>query len=209
MKKMVKRNSRTLIGSLGLAVLLLAGFSLAGNITVSQARTSISGFLGLVNGTGNIKAESQVNIAPEVPSNDAAFVPGNLAVVVAAASANNTTASVIELDPSTPASNPVQTIAVPGDGTDPIRISGSATSTGYASRTADGSRITFMGANSSVTGSNANTLNPRAVVAFTADGNFSIATTYTGNSGNQTRAATSLNNMDWFIADQGLSLIHI
>src|SRR5262249_50839847 len=34
-------------------------------------------------------------------------------------------------------------------------------------------------------------------------GSISIATTYTGTSGNQTRSATSLNNSTWFIADQG------
>lgn len=134
----------------------------------------------------------------------AAFTAGNIAAVVAAsASANNTTASVIELLPSTTQTTPVQTIAIDGTGTNAIRVSGSATSTLYASRSNDGSIFTFTGHNNTNTSSNANTLNPRAVVAVTAAGTYSLATTYTGGSGNQTRAATTLDNSTWYIADQG------
>jgi uncharacterized repeat protein (TIGR01451 family) len=135
----------------------------------------------------------------------APFTAGNLAVLQAAASANNTTAAVVEVSPasSTPAT-PVQTISV--DGTtapNAIRISGSATSTGYLATSADGSLLAFTGHNSTSTGVNANTLTARGVVTFNAAGTFSLATTYTGSSGNQTRCATSLNNSTWFVADQG------
>lgn len=131
------------------------------------------------------------------------FGAGNLVVLRADASANNTTATVVELQSSINNVTPVATFAVPGTGTDAIRISGSATSTGYVARTDDRSLLTFNGHNNTNTGSNANTLNPRAVVSVATNGAINIATTYTGASGNQTRGSTSLNNTNWFIADQG------
>src|SRR5215213_8494881 len=69
----------------------------------------------------------------------AAFTPGNLAVVLTAPSfvANNTIASVIELNPTLANQTPSNIIAIPGTGANAIRISGSATSTGYVSRTND------------------------------------------------------------------------
>ncbi len=130
------------------------------------------------------------------------FTAGNLAIVQADASATNTTASVIELNKTTAAQTPSNTIAIVGTGTNAMRFSGSATSTLYAGRSADGSLLTFMGANSTNTSSNVNTLNPRAVVAVNAAGSYSLATTYTGTSGQQTRSATSLDNTNWYIADQ-------
>lgn len=136
---------------------------------------------------------------------NAAFTSGNLAVLQATASANNTTASIVELSPTTPASNPVQTIAIPDGATNPngLRFSGSATSTGYLATTNNGSLITFNGANSATTTSNVNTLNPRGVGSFNGAGAYILQTTYTGASGDQTRGSTSLNNTNWFIADQG------
>ena len=134
----------------------------------------------------------------------AAFTAGDLAVIVAAsASANNTTASVVELSTTTANQTAIQTISIPGTGSNAIRVSGSATSTLYALHTSDGSLFTLMGANSTNTSSNANTLNPRAVVTINNPGTVSIATTYTGGSGNQTRSATSLDDSSWYIADQG------
>ena len=59
------------------------------------------------------------------------------------------------------------------------------------------------GANNTSTSANVNTLNPRAVGTFSSVGIFNLATTYTGTSGNQTRAASSLDNATWFIGDQG------
>lgn len=90
------------------------------------------------------------------------FTAGNLAIVQADSSANNTTASVIELNKTTAAQTPSNTIAIGGTGTNAMRFSTSATSTLYAGRSADGSLLTFMGANSTNTSSNVNTLNPRA-----------------------------------------------
>jgi hypothetical protein len=137
-------------------------------------------------------------------ANAAAFTAGNLTAVQAAASASNTTVSVIELNPALSLqTSGVQSIAVSGTGASAIRVSASATSTLYVATTNDGTLMTFTGANSTDTASNVNTLNPRAVVTFDAAGTFAIATTYTGTSGNQTRGANSLNNSTWYIGDQG------
>ena len=131
------------------------------------------------------------------------FNSNNLAILVAAASANNTTVSVVEIDKTTANQSAIYTISIPSTGTNAIRVSGSATSTLYAANSADGTLFAFTGHNSTNTSSNANTLNPRAVVTVNNSGTIAIATTYTGTSGNQTRGATTLNNTDWFIGDQG------
>ncbi|WP_170267079.1 lamin tail domain-containing protein [Brevifollis gellanilyticus] len=132
-----------------------------------------------------------------------AFTAGNIAVLQADASANNTTASVIELHPSNAAQTPSNTITILGTGASALRFSGSATSTGYVANSADGSRLVFTGANNTDTSANVNTLNPRGVGVLDPAGAFTLPATYTGTSGNQTRCATSLNNTAWWIADQG------
>jgi hypothetical protein len=131
------------------------------------------------------------------------FDEDNLVLIVAAASASNTTASVVEINKINIGQSAIQTIAIPGIGSNAIRVSGSATSTLYASNSNDGSLFCFTGLNSTNTGSNANSLNPRAVVTLNNAGDVTLQTTYTGTSGNQTRGATSINNEDWFIGDQG------
>lgn len=131
------------------------------------------------------------------------FNSNNLAILVAAGSVNNTTVSVVEINKTTANQTAIQTISIPGSGDDAIRVSGSATSTLYAANSADGTLFCFTGHNSTNTGVNANTLNPRAVVTINNSGTVTLATTYTGGSGNQTRCATTLNNVNFFIADQG------
>lgn len=133
----------------------------------------------------------------------AQFSNDNLAILVAAASANNTTVSVVEINKVDEGQTAIQTIGIPGTGDDAIRVSGSATSTLYAANSADGSLFCFTGHKSDATGVNANTILPRAVVTINNAGDIGIATTYTGASGNQTRCATTLNNTDFYIADQG------
>ncbi|MES2596278.1 MAG: lamin tail domain-containing protein [Verrucomicrobiota bacterium] len=132
-----------------------------------------------------------------------AFAAGNIAVLQADASASNTTASIVELHPSNAAQTPTNVIAIGGTGASALRFSGSATSTGYMANSADGTRLTFTGVNNTNTSSNVNTLNPRAVGVLDPAGAFTLPTTYTGGSGDQTRCATSLNNTAWWIADQG------
>jgi 2',3'-cyclic-nucleotide 2'-phosphodiesterase (5'-nucleotidase family) len=133
----------------------------------------------------------------------APFTAGNIAVFQADASANNTTAAIVELDTAIAAQMPSNSIVIDGTGANAMRFSGSATSTGYLATTNDGSLLTFVGANNTTTGSNVNTLNPRGVGVLNPAGTFSLPTTYTGTSGNQTRSATSLDNSTWWIADQG------
>jgi uncharacterized repeat protein (TIGR01451 family) len=133
----------------------------------------------------------------------APFTPGNLAVLQMDETDNNSPGTVVELNTTTAGQTPSNTVSIPGAGASAIRFSASATSTGYVANSNDGTLLCFTGANSTDTSANVNTLNPRAVVALNGAGSFSIATTYTGTSGNQTRGATSLNNATWFIGDQG------
>ena len=139
--------------------------------------------------------------APSVKA--ANFTSGNLAVIVAAsATANNTTASVIELSSSTASqSSPVQTISIDGNS---YRVSGSATSTLYLANSADGSLIalTAQKGASTTSGSNANTLTSRGVVTINNAATVANPASWTGTSGQQTRGASSLNNTTWFIGDQ-------
>ncbi len=132
------------------------------------------------------------------------FTPGNLVALQAAASAANTTASILELSPATAAqASAINTVAISGSGANALRISGSATSTGYLANSDDGTLLSFVGVNNVNSSANVNTLNPRGVGALDNAGNFSLAMTYTGSSGNQTRGATSLNNSGWYVSDQG------
>src|SRR5262245_61512925 len=95
----------------------------------------------------------------------AAFTPGDLLVLQTDPSAvtSNTTFSIVELDPSTAAQTPSNTIAIDGTGANALRISGSATSTGYLATTDDGSLLTFNAVNTTDTTSNVNSQNPRGV----------------------------------------------
>ncbi len=131
------------------------------------------------------------------------FNSSSIAVLVAAASASNTTVSVVELDKVTAGQSPIQTISIPGTGANAIRVSGSASSTLYAGNSNDQTLFCFTGVNNTNTSSNANTLNPRAVVTLNSSGTISLNTTYTGSSGNQTRGAATVDNTNWYIGDQG------
>ncbi len=140
-----------------------------------------------------------------LPKLQAQFTAGNLTVFRAeSASANNTAFSIIELSPSAAQASPVSTIAVNGTaGASALRTSGSATSTGYLANSNDGSLLCFTGHNTVTTSANANTITARGAGSLTATGSFSLAATYTGGSGNQTRCATTIDNVNYFIADQG------
>jgi len=127
------------------------------------------------------------------------FSSNDLAILVAAASANNTTVSVAEINKTSSGQSAIQTINV-----DPtaIRVSGSATSTLYAANSNDGTLFCFTGANTNNTSANVNTITARAVVTINNAGTVTLATTYTGTSGNQTRCATTMDNTNWYIGDQ-------
>jgi hypothetical protein len=139
-----------------------------------------------------------------ISSLKAQFTAGNLAILQAAASANNTTCSVLELNTTTAGQSPVSTVAIPGSGAGIFKISGSASSTGYLANSNDGTLLCFTGVNSTST-SNVNGLNPRAVGTLNASQTFTIATAYTGDVSDkdQTRAATTIDDNNWYIGDQG------
>jgi len=134
------------------------------------------------------------------------FTAGNLAIFQAdSATANNTTATIIELSPTTLNQVPTNLIPINGTtGTDALRFSGSATSTGDLSHTNDRTLLTFDGHNSTTTAGNANTILPRGVGTLNAAGAFTLQTTYTSVSGSQARSATAIDatNSTWFIGDQ-------
>jgi uncharacterized repeat protein (TIGR02543 family) len=140
-----------------------------------------------------------------VPTNGP-FTPGNLAVLSAdVASANNTTFSILEVNPAlTNQTAPVQTIGINGtNGASALRTSGSATSTGYLMTSEDGTLLAFTGHNTTNALGNVNTNLLRGVGTLDSSGTFALPTTYTSTSGNQTRSATSLDNLTWYIGDQG------
>jgi Lamin Tail Domain/Secretion system C-terminal sorting domain len=138
-----------------------------------------------------------------ISSLKAQFTPGNLAVLQADASANNTTATVVELDPNKTGQAPVSTVALPGSGANIFKISGSAGTTGYLANSNDGTLLCFTGINSTATG-NVNALNPRVVGTLNAAQTFALAASHTGDAadGEQTRSATSLDNSTWYIGEQ-------
>ena len=131
------------------------------------------------------------------------FTAGNLAVLQATASANNTTCSILELNPAA-AGAAVNTVAINGTANPgALRFSGSATSTGYLADSDDGSLLVFTGAQTNDTAANANTYTIRGVGTLNNSGMFALQAAYLGVSGNQTRCATSINNSAWYVGDQG------
>jgi hypothetical protein len=134
----------------------------------------------------------------------AQFTQGNIAVLLTNSTLSNTTASILELSPTTAAQTTPTTYAINGTtGTDAMRFSGSATSTCYLSSTNDNSLLVFTGVNSTTTTGNSNVITTRSVGTFNAAGTYTLAATYTGANGNQPRSATSTDNSTWYIADQG------
>jgi hypothetical protein len=132
----------------------------------------------------------------------APFSVGNLVVFSAdTAASNNTSFTILEISGN--GTGLVQSIPIPATGVSALRASGSATSTGYLSATADRSLVNFTAANTTTTGVNSNSIIPRGVGTVDANGTYNLATTYNGSSGNQPRSATSLDNSTWYIADQG------
>jgi hypothetical protein len=131
------------------------------------------------------------------------FSAGNLAVIQGEGSGNNTNATVIELNTTTAAQSAVQSITIDGS-TMPnaMRFSASASSTMYLSLNNDGTLLVFNGANTNDGAANVNTYLKRAVGSLNPMGTFAIQTTYTGTSGQQTRSASSVDNINWLIGDQ-------
>ena len=133
------------------------------------------------------------------------FAAGDLAVLSAdVATANNTTFTILELNAVTAAqSSPVQSIAINGtSGTNALRTSGSASSTGYLSDSSDGSLLAFAAHNTTSSSGNANSFTNRGVGTLSVSGAFNLAATYVGVGGLQTRGASSVDNGTWYVGDQ-------
>jgi hypothetical protein len=162
---------------------------------------------------------SSVNEA--VPSSSVvsvkAFTPGDIAVQQAdTGTIQNTTATVLELSATatTTQSTPVQSIPLPSANfnSNPtlaqcLRINGSGGTTGYLATTNDGTELDIVDENAltanDVGQSTAASILNRAVATFGASANLTFQAYYTGVAGNQARAATSVDDSTWFVADKG------
>ncbi len=138
----------------------------------------------------------------------ATFTPGDIAVLQLAGTGNNTTGTIVQLAPSGANQNINNLLTVPilATGANALRFSDSGTSS-FLSDTNDGALLVLSGYNTTdSTDSNlasTSTLNDRAVATLDNSTNFTLQTTYTGISGNQTRSATSLDDSNWYITDKG------
>jgi uncharacterized repeat protein (TIGR01451 family) len=150
----------------------------------------------------------------------APFGQGDLVVQQADnSSIQNTTITLVELNPSVTSTQatPVQSIQLPGTDTSgavpqALRINGSGGTTGYLATTSDGTLLAVAAAdatNASDLGqTTAADIDNREIVTLDASGDLVFQASYTGNggvpsTGNQCRAATSLDNALWFVADKG------
>jgi len=131
------------------------------------------------------------------------FTPGNVAILSAdVASANNSTFSIVELNPNT--ATAVQTVTINGtSGPNALRISGSAGTSAKLADSSDGTLLVFAGINTNNGTTTAKNVLPRAVGTLDASNNFTFQTTYIGISGNQVRNAATVDNKTWYVGDQG------
>ena len=153
-------------------------------------------------GMGNANADQVIDSVSVVPA-AVPFTPGNLAIFQAnSSSANNSTFSILELSSTTPGSNPIQIIPIGASGPAALRISGAGRGTGYLASSNDGTFLCFTGYNSDDSSDDASSLLTRGVGTLDQNANFALETTYTGAGNMQTGGATTLDNLNWFIADQ-------
>jgi len=142
-----------------------------------------------------------------VAAQAAPFTTGNVVVQQADdGTKQNTTISLVEIS-TTGASQPVQTISLPGTTTpNALRINGSGGTSGYLATTNDGALLCVTAANAQNAGdlgqTSAASITTRSVVTFNSDGVYALPTAgYTGTSGNQTRTSSSADNSNWVIGD--------
>ena len=136
----------------------------------------------------------------------AAFTRGNLAVIQLDTVANNTTFSMIEVQPSTAGQTaPVNIIPISATGTNALRLC-SAGSCGKLSLSDDGTMLCFVGFadGSSATPDETLVLN-RAVGTLNYTNQFTSPFSYTSISlgGSQGRSCCTLDNSNWIVADKG------
>ncbi|HEY5296587.1 MAG TPA: DUF1533 domain-containing protein [Verrucomicrobiae bacterium] len=139
--------------------------------------------------------------APPVP-----FTPGNLAAIQIDTLGNNTTFSIIELQPSTLGqTNPVNIVPISATGTNALRFSPSG-SCGHLALSDDGTFLVFdaFQDGSSATPDETFNLN-RAVGTLNYTNKFTSPVSYVSTSfgGSQARAACSPDNQNFIIDDKG------
>ena len=135
------------------------------------------------------------------------FTAGDLAVLEITTATTNATGAILELNPSTAnQASPVQpAISIDSTDSNALRFS-SAGTMGRLSDSNDGSLLLFGGANTSSTSAtvpDVTTVLTRGIGTLSSSDAYTLQTTYTGASGNQVRAAASLDDSTMFIADKG------
>ena len=179
--------------------------TVTGSLPVSGAAIdfTITGYTNSADHTTTTNFNStSFNIgAPPVP-----FTPGNLAAIQVDTTANNTTFSIIELQPSAVGqTNPLNIVPISATGTNALRMSPSG-SGGHLVLSDDGTFLVFDAYQdgSSATADETFNLN-RAVGTLNYTNGFSSPVSYVSESfgGSQARAACSPDNENFVIDDKG------
>jgi hypothetical protein len=157
-------------------------------------------------GLGSLASTTTNSSAFNISAPSTAFTQGNLAVLQEDVDANNSTFSMLELNPSIAnQSSPVNTFPITATGTNAMRMSSAAT-TGRLADSDDGTLVCFSGfEDSSSLTADETTINPRGVGTFNAPGNYVLQTSYIGNggAGNQARSATTFDDTNFYAGDKG------
>src|SRR6202453_1680594 len=187
------------------------------NSTTIYVRLAAADAAGVYSGNVSLASTAATTVNVAIPSSTvmAPFTAGNVVVQQADnGSTQNTTVTMLELSTSGSQVSPVQSFSLPGNNynssatlSQALRINGSGGTTGYLATSNDGTLLAVVDANALSTGdigqSTAASILNRAVASLNASGNLVFQTYYTGATGNQPRAATSLDNVNWFVADKG------
>jgi len=129
-----------------------------------------------------------------------AFTPGNLAVEQLYTNSTSSTFSIIEVNPES--GSLVQTIDIPYTGSGALRQANNG-STGRLGLSNDKSLLAFTGAEDPTGVPDETQILLRGVGTLNASGNYVLQASYTGVAGNQTRAAGTFDNVNWYFADKG------
>lgn len=140
------------------------------------------------------------------------FTAGDIVGIQLASTSNNTTGSIIELAPTGSGQTPAINFSIPSTGSTPLRFSDSGTSS-YLSDSNDGTLLVMTGyATTDSTDGDLSTgpdggldpLSDRTVATLNNAVTLNPdATSYTGISGNQTRSATTVDDVNYYITDKG------
>ena len=215
----------TVTAPTGFEISTSSGSSYSGSLTLTQSSGTVSATTIYVRLTaadavgtysGNVSLSSSgattVNVAISSSTVAAPFTQGNLVIQQADNGAvKNTSFTMVEVNPSGTGSTvqsipltptPITVNSTPGLY---LRMNGSGGTSGYVANSNDGTLLTFASqlTTSTNTGDDDATVLLRGVGTMSSSAAFSVPTTYTGASGNQSRGATSVDNSTWIIADKG------